>query len=213
LCADNIVQKNIIKNQTVTSHFHGNNNLLAYNMFLGLQISSATEQHWAVDFHVITNQLGMPQRDKLVCYDNKVYNNLFYNYTEGTGIRLLTAKDGASYIVHDNKIINNIFYNVGNAIEMDEEPESTIISNNIFYNSNSNIQLFYNGTNYSLVNFESLSVNYINNLELNPSFSNNSDFNLNSASPAIDAGLNVGLTTDFNNNLLNNAPDIGAVEY
>ncbi len=44
-------------------------------------------------------------------------------------------------------------------------------------------------------------------------FSEPSDFKLSSSSPAIDAGTDVGLTTDFDGNPINGTPDIGAYEY
>ncbi len=41
----------------------------------------------------------------------------------------------------------------------------------------------------------------------------NHDFGLQAASPAINKGVNVGLTTDYKNNSLVGQPDIGAIEY
>ena len=137
------------------------------------------------------------------------------NFTSGTGIRLLNAKNGAINIVHDNEIVNNIFFNVGLPIEMDSEPTGTKVANNLFFNNSSSSQLMVNGINYSLTSFEALNVLYLNNIETNPLFINSStnNYNLNATSPAINAGINVGLTSDFNNNLLNGLPDIGVLEF
>ena len=48
---------------------------------------------------------------------------------------------------------------------------------------------------------------------LRASFSQPSDFQLKQGSPAINAGVNVGLATDYAGNQINGIPDIGAFEY
>ena len=78
------------------------------------------------------------------------------------------------------------------------------IENNIFYNNgNSNAaagSIAY--TNYANQN----------NLNVDPLFVSSTDFHLQSTSPAIGKGLNVGLTTDYAGNVPGNPPSIGAYE-
>jgi hypothetical protein len=212
---NNVFQQNIIRDQTVTSHLHGNSNTVAYNLFLGLKSSDESTQPWALDFHVITTSSGTVDKDKMVCYDNKIYNNVIYNFSGGVGVRILNAKNGANNIVHDNEIVNNIFYNVTNPIDLDSEPTGTKISNNIFYIPSSSPQFKHNYLSYSLTNFEALNANIINNIDGNPMFINTSseDFNLTAGSPAIDNGINVNYVLDYNGNSVNGNPDIGAFEY
>jgi hypothetical protein len=79
----------------------------------------------------------------------------------------------------------------------------------MYGNANGNEPLFSSltPTNYTYAN------NVIND---NPDFTTpGSDFTLQSVSPAIDAGLDLGLTTDYRNYVVpaNSTPDIGAYEY
>lgn len=86
--------------------------------------------------------------------------------------------------------------------------DSIFIQNNILYgNAQSNGVLF-----------ETEATNYVNsgNITTSPLFASiGTDFTLQSGSPAIDAGLDVGLTTDYRNYVVpaNSTPDIGAYEY
>lgn len=216
--SNNVFQRNIVKNQTVTSHLHGNDNTAAYNLFVGLKPSSATEQPWAIDFHVFIGNSGGVDRNEYVCFNNKVYNNVFYNYQNGVGVRLLKSKDGTTHFVHDNEIINNVFFEVGTPIESDSEPAGTKISNNLFYSASS-YSFVHNSTTYDLSGFTALngSNGFVieDNLEGNPLFVNPSttNFSLMSGSTAIDAGISVGLLTDFNGTPLSGDPDIGAFEF
>ena len=215
----NIFQKNIIKNQTVTSHLHGNDNTVAYNLFIDLKTTSASSQPWAIDFHVFTGNSGGVDRNEYVCFDNKVYNNVFYAYQDGVGIRVLNSKNGTTHFVHDNEVVNNIFYNVGNAIAIDEEPTGLMITNNLFYSASAASVFIFENVTYNLADFTSVSgtdeMLIENNLEINPLFDNPSAgaFMLMNGSAAIDAGLDVGMSTDFNNKMIVGLPDIGAFEY
>jgi hypothetical protein len=50
-------------------------------------------------------------------------------------------------------------------------------------------------------------------INVNPAFISTTNFNLNSGSPVIQAGVNVGLTRDFRGASIIGVPDIGAYEY
>ncbi|MEO9533716.1 MAG: hypothetical protein ABJG68_01865 [Crocinitomicaceae bacterium] len=219
LCANNVFRYNVVRNQSVTSHVHGNSNLVAYNMMLGLTVSDATEQPWAFDFYCIINKSGNPERDQLVCYDNTIANNLIYNYRSGQGVRVLKSKSDAAYEVHDNRVVNNIFYDVHTAYQTDIEPQSNAFENNMFFNSTSAANFIYDYADFSLADFEALNGsqgNVIqNNIETNPQFTNASseDFSLMLGSLAIDAGLDIGELVDYYGMNLNGTPDIGPVEY
>lgn len=219
LCENNVFQRNIVRNQSVTSHVHGNSNTVANNLMLGLTVSSATEQPWAFDFYCIINDAGNPNRDQLVCYDNKIVNNLVYNYNTGQGVRAIKSKNSAAFEVHDNLVANNIFYNVKTAFESDQEVSSTTFTNNIIYNPSMSENFIYNYANFSLTDFEALTGTngnlFSNNLTLDPLFTNegSEDFTLQASSPAINAGIDVGLISDFLLNPINGNPDIGAFEF
>jgi hypothetical protein len=219
LCQNNIFRYNTIRNQSVTSHVHGNSNLVAYNLMLGLTESDATEQPWAFDFYCIINKSGNPERDQLVCYDNTVANNLVYNYASGQGIRVIKSKSDAAFEVHDNRVVNNIFFNVHTPYQTDSEPQTNAFENNIVYNTSSAANFIYDYQDYNLAAFEALSGNQNNviqnNMEVNPQFIDAAleNFGLTAGSLAIDAGLDVGELIDFLGAPINGTPDIGPFEF
>jgi len=74
----------------------------------------------------------------------------------------------------------------------------------------------YDGTDYnSLALFAAASSTDSHSIEDDPLFVNPAagDLRLKAASPAIDAGTDVGLTTDYFGNIIYGTPDIGAIEY
>jgi hypothetical protein len=86
-------------------------------------------------------------------------------------------------------------------------PNIVSLENNLYYqNGHSNTPLYSTSTVTSKTEQ--------NNLIADPLFvSSGRDFNLQTSSPAINKGLNVGLTTDFSGSPLVGLPDIGAFEY
>jgi uncharacterized repeat protein (TIGR02059 family) len=78
------------------------------------------------------------------------------------------------------------------------------IENNIFFN---------NGNNNDPAGSSSYNTyTYQNNLKSDPLLMSSSNFHLQSSSPAIGKGINVGLTSDYEGNAWNNPPSIGAYE-
>jgi len=67
----------------------------------------------------------------------------------------------------------------------------------------------------TLANWQTASGRDANSINANPLFTTPIDYHLLVGSPAIDAGTNVGLTRDFDGNVVpfNSTPDIGAYEY
>lgn len=178
-----------------------------------------------------TGGLPNPNHDHGI-YDEGNYltvmNSIFYNCTEGW--QVLTDADHIS-------IVNNVFYGEnpgepGQIIVQSDMPgsiSSYLVQNNISYGSNTSFVYFYgtNGSGISLLNnlvySASLSggsspsfANTGNIINQNPLFvdPSNYDFQLQSSSPAIRAGLAwSGRTYDANGNTVLNPPDIGAYEY
>ncbi|MCE5347121.1 MAG: right-handed parallel beta-helix repeat-containing protein [Bacteroidales bacterium] len=144
-----------------------------------------------------------------------IYNNIIHGTSGSTdfGIRLVHSGGAAITSATNVKIINNVIMNFngysGAPIYLTggSAYSNLNIQNNIFYN---------NGTNAPTIT--GTPANYTNsgNLTSNPLFTNaGTDFTLQSGSPARDAGINVGLKTDYLKNTVpyNNIPDIGAYEY
>jgi hypothetical protein len=110
-------------------------------------------------------------------------------------------------------IRNNIIKNFLQCLYEDGRNGSSIdylyIENNVLYsNGNSNDPYFANSltpTHYTIQN----------NIKSSPLFTSTTDFHLVTSSPAKDAGIDVGLTTDYSGQKIpfNIIPDIGVYEY
>ena len=154
--------------------------------------------------------------------DNVVYNNVFYNNV--VGISLYNAN---GTITSDNIIKNNIISECYATILFDEnitaKQHSTDYRNIFNYNSyfhSSNLMFrnglpeldfgqwsaLHGGDNYSIT---------IDPQFISSSFQKDEDFKLQSTSPCINAGTDVGLTQDFSGNPVpqGHGFDIGAYEY
>ena len=172
--------------------------------------------------------------DHIYVYNN-VFDQFGYTNNVGVSIGVYMNEHSQSPITYDNiHIYNNTF--VGNSYSQQgvywnaygSLQTNFSIDNNIFYglkstgiyfNSLGNSPTvntisvqnndFYNNANNSPV-YGSVSMNNKtekNNTSSNPKFVSSSDYHLQAGSPAIDAGLNVGLP------FAGNAPDIGRYEY
>lgn len=120
---------------------------------------------------------------------------------------------------------NNIFWgfdNIGSEdrqiwFDGNEILTNTIFSNNIIGPESPAFIHWIDGKNYSsLLNYKSISGLEIDSFSLEPLFINPAeDFHLKTDSPAIDKGIDIGLTKDFAGNAVpfGKAPDIGAYEY
>jgi len=116
---------------------------------------------------------------------------------------------------------NNIIMNDGSVdtpkdMDFDQAAGSTVISdNNLIYNANRTISIQVGDLNYTWVNYKSTTGQDAHSLNANPLFVDpaNGNFRLQSNSPAINAGVNVGLIYDYLGNLIVGNPDIGAYEY
>ena len=137
------------------------------------------------------------------------YNNVFTALAGNTyGIGIALPPSGTSSYWY---IRNNIFIGFSYAWVTaygDGTMNYLYLQNNIAYsNGNSNNPLWespYNPTNVTNTNL----------IKSNPLFvSANSDWHLQTGSPAINAGVNVGLTKDYAGNAVSNPPEIGAYEY
>ena len=219
LCANNVVRFNIIQHQTVTSHVHGNNNTIAFNLFIGLKTSTATEQPWAMDLHVYKGNPNGANRDDYVCHDIAIHHNLIYNYSEGIGIKVLNSVDGTTNKVQNCAIQNNIIYNTSTCIDLEEEPTALTISNNLFYNDSHGELFAMNSSTMSFADFEAMSGTkshvITNNVLSDPKMVNPSgkNFALTAGSPAINAGAALGYDVDYAGNPILDVPDIGPFEF
>jgi uncharacterized repeat protein (TIGR02059 family) len=122
-----------------------------------------------------------------------IWNNVFIGPSQlGQCCLEIQAMNGQSHA----DVRNNIFYSTGRReleIENGQSAAYVTLYNNCFYNATSNMGY---GTDY---------------ITSNPLFVSAAakDFHLQSSSPAIGAGIDVGLSADFDGNAYGNPPNMG----
>jgi hypothetical protein len=166
----------------------------------------------------------------------KIYYNVIYG--EGNGIWLLGGGNTSS--PQNVTIYNNTIYNSSNCIAVTSNAVNVTLKNNItsscgtavsvesgstqgfvsnnndwFVNGASNLQ--WGNSNYNLAGWKSATSQDANSVDSDPRFINpgSANFQLNSNSPAINTGANIGLSLDFNGASVpqGSAPDMGAYEF
>jgi Carbohydrate binding module (family 6)/Right handed beta helix region/Protein of unknown function (DUF1565) len=159
-----------------------------YNGFGGIRSTEYGGPGMTNDYHV---------------FNNTVYNNQNYGFDMQTGTNAVVR--------------NNIFMNNGSSqiVVTDLAAPTITLSNNLYLAAGTNIGLWncvdpcdYSSANRSFSSWLSVS-GETNSKNIDPKFVNASagDFHLQSTSPAIDAGTNVGLPYN------GSAPDMGALEF
>jgi hypothetical protein len=202
------------------------NNIIAYNTFYD---NNGTFEHGSNSDGIANNPI---MNNKF--YYNKIINcsSLFYINNNGQYktyannlqfynnviIQTVPSRTGTlrlgSMAINDTRtgivVFKNNIFQVSNGASVVRSGQWTggqlTHTNNIFKLSNGSI------TNFTLDATEILSSNpiWVDTTNINPLFWN---YNLISSSQAINKGVNVGLSKDFNNQIVNNPPDIGILEY
>ena len=142
--------------------------------------------------------------------DFRVYNNVFYR-ADGTvqiyGINMV-AKDSVTGVGADwsnVSVQNNIWFNVYTPCKWEDQTVDIItITNNISHNATNNNRF----VNCTLTNDTVVAM-----ATDDPLFVSAVDYHLQVGSPAIDAGVDVGLTEDYDGQAVGDPPEIGAYEY
>lgn len=136
----------------------------------------------------------------------KVYNNTFYK-PENWVIRILQETTSPGFLTcADNEFSNNIVYLENDLTEVNIGPNtaagSFTFSNNLWFNESAN--------NWT----PSLPVADVNQLIANPYFedSDNENFRIPQASPAVGGGIDLGVVVDFDQVAYLEPPSIGAFE-
>jgi hypothetical protein len=154
--------------------------------------------------------------------NNLIHNNIFYNCTSGVGVGYTYPSVGPAT---NTKVYNNVFYRVSNYhIWVDKTNVDS--RNNIHLRGTDNGVAIYNygGGSWTIRNncygtsaTAGTPGTGSNPVIGNPLFVNlsNYDFHLQSNSPCINKGVNVGISYDIDGTSIfqGSAPDIGAYEY
>ncbi len=218
MCAYNKIYRNLIRNTTVRNQIHGNNNEVYYNIIVNVVANPNYGQPY------LAQGIAMFAAEGQVCHDNKIYNNVIYK-TDDNG---LTISDDNGWGIKENNLIkNNLISNFGGdyGMQITDWGHGTVkgntYQNNLIYKFGVSNVIYYRGSAESVNTFNGENGNNNdvigNNIQLDPLFTEplNNNFTLQSTSPAINAGVDVGLTEDFDGNFVPQglAPDIGAYEY
>jgi len=180
------------------SDYSVNNLYFCYNILENMGYSSTD---WTDGLNVFQNDRAGSTLSNVYYYNNVMLGN---GITYEPGIYLNNVGTTTNF-----NIKNNIFENCSNGGFVRVENSGSIngfhIDNDIIYNNSSNTPTLSGNTisNYSFSNYYTS----------NPLFVSSTDFHLQSGSPGINAGVNVGLTLDYEGNTVSNPPEIGAYEY
>jgi len=142
-----------------------------------------------------------------------IYNNTFYNVKSGGFALMNTGNSGGGHVTYRN----NIVYVSSANVQMTNFISSTDSDYNLFYWEISG-KFTYNSMNYtSFQDYLTASGKDSHSLFIDPLFVDVSsgDFRLNDKSPAINAGIDVGIHKDIQATSIPQglSPDMGAYEY
>ena len=222
ICRYNEITRNLIRFTTVRNQINGEYNIFAYNII-------DTVKNTAHRIHGTGQGISLEGYDGYACNNNGIYNNVVLNCDE-PGIQVWGYSGTTNK--YGNRFINNIVFDCGkNSIEnyagmgIVIEDHSTVqgntYMNNLVFNPGYTNTIFYRGERIPVSTFNSRNGRNSDaigsNLAANPLFVNVNvgDYRLQSGSPCINAGRNVGLSVDYNGTTVprGSAPDIGAFEY
>lgn len=153
----------------------------------------------------------------------KILNNVIHGGALSTSVNhgglSIPKFDDSNMIVRNNIFLHNTNKDI--YVKVGANTTGDIFEKNMFHKTDFTNNWQWKGTNYStLSSWQSASFLDLSSLVGNPICSNTSgsytdktDFQLQSTSPAIDAGTGINLTTDYAGNPIYGTPDIGAYEY
>lgn len=148
--------------------------------------------------------------------DMKIYNNSIYGST-GSGIHLWNSNSGfTGNVIIKNNICSNA--TVGDlVVDTGTVSGTETIDYNLYYSPSVTNDFKWLGTSYDFSGYKSASSHDTHSLNVDPKFVSTSTptLSLQNISPAINAGTNVSLTTDYSGNTVPSgpSPDMGAYEF
>lgn len=210
-CTGCIIRYNYIQDQPTNSKICANDNYVYYNIWDGGQLNGYLAGR--------SRGFKFEAYGPYCCHDNFFYNNIIYgSYEEGL---YFDGTSGATYNVVDNTIKNNIIMNCDSAgsniqvcYENETETGNQVVTNNCLYVSGVSDLVNFKTTAYTVAEAETNVTGWASNIQSDPLFIDaaGANFSLQSTSPCINAGTDVGLTQDYEKKGIRHAPDIGAYE-
>lgn len=233
-CQYNRFYYNIVKNTRAPNQIGGDHNYVYYNIIDTVKNSKVKGRDYGNGQGIVltTSMSGHPE---YVADYNKIYNNLIINCDEA-GIQIEDWHE--DYSIRFNEVKNNLIFNCGaNSVQEREnvglvigdyyDPtheitgRDNVIQNNLIYSKGALNVVFYRGDLITVEELNNRTGSYndtiSNNIQLDPKFVDEmgGNYHLQYLSPAIDAGIFVGLTRDFDGVLVPQGTlvDIGVYEY
>ena len=204
-----IVRRGIMRNNQTGFRVSGSRNVLAYNLLIySNQDGNAAGMINASGVNFYSFPLNDPSYPSLYQCNVQLYNSVIDHNSISSSQRGSVVLQGEGTYTLKNCIISN-----------DQSPYDiyrtgthTLISdNNLFYNTRALSIYNLNGA-VSLSSYKSGSGQDAHSINGDPLFVSTANFQLQSLSPAINNGTNIGLTSDFLGNPIISLPDIGAYE-
>ena len=204
-----IVRRGIMRNNQTGFRVSGSRNVLAYNLLIySNQDGNAAGMINASGVNFYSFPLNDPSYPSLYQCNVQLYNSVIDRNSISSSQRGSVVLQGEGTYTLKNCIISN-----------DQSPYDiyrtgthTLISdNNLFYNTRALSIYNLNGA-VSLSSYKSGSGQDAHSINGDPLFVSTANFQLQSLSPAINNGTNIGLTSDFLGNPIISLPDIGAYE-
>jgi hypothetical protein len=209
---DVIIEYNHIKNvaqgfmvNTEYPNVSTKNIRVSYNIFENIGANGLNSKGWGINWgcdvcdHILTGVIDNIQ----------ILNNVFTGSSSATtrwGIELPDSDHSTNVTIQNNIIYNFDYCSIYGNGEGGTTIDNLSIENNIFYGDANNDIIYLNGmspTNNTTRN------NYTD----NPLFVSSTNFHLQPGSPAINNGIDVGLSKDYDGSNVNNPPEIGVYEY
>jgi len=201
---NSIVRRNIMRgNQTGLRIWSMKNFQAYYNLIINnnYRPNETTENTSGADFRESTGKFQ----------NNVLYGNSASNSKLGS---LHVFPQGKSNISFNNNIIMNdgstkdVVFNQGDG-------SNVFCDFNLIFNDKRPVKVKIKENIYTWSTYKSKSNQDVHSLNVDPKFISaaNSNFKLQLSSPAINAGVKVGLTHDYIGNPIVGLPDIGAFEY
>lgn len=190
--------------------------------FYGIGLNNSSSNTNVISNNLIYSIQG--NGDQFSLYNNASAGKWYHNSissdfpasTGGTTVGIL-SENGSAIDARNNNISITRGGTTGdrNCISLSSISGSTTTNNNNYYGSSSVNVGRIGTTNYStLLNWTSAVPSDNASVSVNPLYTNASNGTLTPANSTLNnAGVSVGVTFDFNNNVRNNPPDIGAIEF